>query len=407
MRPLSQGLLFFARKVYKHLFLKIPMHKRGQLSESALHYLIIMVCVGVILSVGYYSFSSVQDRLCKTELSKFQLDFKGIDREIGEGSVEQKEFSIPCDADEVYFVDSKSAKAEYFANPLIRDAVNSSVEKNIFVVKDGQVEGSFFAGELQMSYPGYSCLVPRSGEVEVFAEGRGNGVSIVPGCYQTECTLIPQKIPQDEAQQILNDFSEFYCERCPTDIFNEVDDYVQTLQNLNMYRRYTYCPDTGKTKVEIIISPKDERIIRNFRFYEYIPKECVASLNETLESLSIVGEVFVQDDPLLMWQFDTIDGETVIEYTLNKSMSREDCEELIKGLGIAEAIQPEETEDVLDPEIDTLPTQTLTMNQGDTEIFSLNDYVDDDTALSEEIEWEVVGTPLSLEVEIGDSEGAP
>jgi len=66
--------------VFKFQFLRKDMHKRGQLSESTLHYLIVLVCVAIILGVGYYSFSSVSDRLCKTESSKFQLDVKGIDR---------------------------------------------------------------------------------------------------------------------------------------------------------------------------------------------------------------------------------------------------------------------------------------------------------------------------------------
>jgi hypothetical protein len=378
------------------------MSQRGQLSESALHYLIILVCVAAILGVGYYSFSSVQDRLCKTELSKFQLDVKGIDREVGEGSLVEKDFDIPCDADEVYFVDSKKAKAEYFANNIIKDAVASSTEKNVFVVKDGEVSSSFFAGELEMAYPGYSCLVPRSGEVEVFAEGKGRGVEITPGCYQTECTLIPQDVPADEAQQILHDFFMFDCERCPTNVLSEVEDYSQTLQNLNMYRRYIYCPDTGKTKIEIIISPKDDRVIKNFRFYEYIPKECVASLNETLESLSVIGEVFVQDDPLLMWQFDTIERETVIEYTLNKSMSREDCEELIQGMGIAELLQEEGIEDHYAPTIDEFDDEVLVMNGDETQSVSLNDFVHDDVSIDQEIVWEITPTPQFLDVRIED-----
>jgi hypothetical protein len=382
------------------------MHKRGQLSESVVHSLVVLFVTSVVLSIGYYSFVSVENRICKTGLSKLQLDVKGIDRELGTGSVEKKSFEIPCDAEEVYFVDYAKTKAEYFSNPLIRDAIASGTEKNVFVVKKGKVEGSFYAGELQLAYPGYSCLVPKSGAVEVFAEGKGEGVDIIPGCYQVECTLIPQKIPTDEAQQILNEFFNFDCERCPTDVLKDVQDYQRTLENLNVYRRYTYCPDTGFTKVEIIISPK-EGVARNFRYYEYIPKECVDDLNAYLESLTIEGEVFVQDDPLLMWQFDEVAEETIIEYTLNKSMAREDCNELIQGLGIAEMVQEEEVEDALEPEIDNLPDQTLTINQGETEAFSLNDYVNDDTTLSGDICWEIVDEPQYLEVDIDDAGDCP
>ena len=371
------------------------MHKRGQLSESALHYLIVMVCVGAVLGIGYYSFSSVQERLCKTELSKFQLDFKGIDREIGEGSVEQKEFSIPCDADEVYFVDSKKAKAEYFANPLIRDAVTSSVEKNIFVVKDGKVEGSFFAGELQMAYPGYSCLVPRSGEVEVFAEGKGKGVEIIPGCYQVECTDIPVVPDDDEAREILDQFLEFDCPLCPADVAEIIDnmnDYRNALQKMKVIRRYTYCPDTGLTKVEIILSPELKKRLRNFRFFEYIPKECIQDLNDFLEETFGGGATatFSDPDPLLMWQFDELDEETTLSYTLNTEFN-ESCRDIIAGIGIPEIVEDAEIPITPltnnPPQITSLPAPLILQARTSKIDMYMNGYVDDDHDPDTDLVW--------------------
>ncbi len=405
------------QNLFKPYFLRAVMLKRGQLSESAVHYLIVMVCVAVILGIGYYSFSSVQNRLCKTESSKFQLDVKGIDREVGDGSLIEKEFSIPCDADEVYFVDTKKAKPEYFANPLIKDVIESKTEKNVFVVKDGKIESSFNAGDLQMAYPGYSCMVPRSGKVDTFAEGKRGGVDIIPGCYQVECTDIPEEVSPTDAKDILGEFLKFYnenpgsCAACPIDL-QSIDTLLdelniqQVAKNLNIYRRYTYCPDTGITKVEIIIKPQEGKVVKNFRYYETIPKDCVDDLNTYLETLTIDGEVYVKGDPLLMWQFDEIDGEKTIEYTL-KGFSQADCLEKIQGLGLGEKVQEVNMPDADPPTIDILPDQLLTLNEGETTLFSLNNYVSDDKTPRDQISWEIQGNPNKVIVKVMDTAPKP
>ena len=375
------------------------MQKRGQISDTAMRYIIIVVVLIAIQGIGYYSFTSVREKMCTTDLGRFQIDAQTLSQEISDGSVEKKSFFVPCDVDEVYFVDSDEVKETYFANPFIRESIESKSEANVFLIKDGQVKESFNMGELDFPFPGYTCMESAGSSFEFFAQGKGRGLSLVPGCYQKDCTLIPQDIGQSQAQKILNEFFTFDCERCPTDILNEVQDYSRTLENLNVYRRYTYCPDTGYTKVEIIISPKEEgQVARNFRYYEFIPKECISDLNAYLESLSIEGEVFVQDDPLIMWQFDEITEETILEYTLNKTMMQQNCSEIIQGLGIAEMTQEEEVDDSLPPEIEELPNQTLVINQGETEAFSLNDFVDDDTTLSEDIEWTIDPTPQHFDV---------
>jgi len=84
---------------------------------------------------------------------------------------------------------------------------------------------------------------------------------------------------------------------------------------------------------------------------EYIPKECLSSLEEYLsETLGDTSDYVVETkgDPLIMWDFgkskDGGDGKTikknkeiVLEYELNKLL-KEDCQKALEGLGIGEII---------------------------------------------------------------------
>ena len=93
---------------------------------------------------------------------------------------------------EIYFFDiSKNISLNIFNKiPELKDSVKSGIKDNLFLVKDNKVKSSFFAGNLELEYPYFECLVPKNDRIEFFLEGKGKAVEVIPGCEQLECTLL-------------------------------------------------------------------------------------------------------------------------------------------------------------------------------------------------------------------------
>ena len=86
--------------------------------------------------------------------------------------------------------------------PVMQDSLKSQ-SSNVFLVKENEVKHSFYAGNLEMIYPYYTCFVPKFDKISFFSEGVGNSVKIASACNQPECTSIPIDISPDEAKNII------------------------------------------------------------------------------------------------------------------------------------------------------------------------------------------------------------
>lgn len=316
------------------------MKKRGQIRGEAIKYILIALVIIVIQFVGYKFFTTLREKQCQTELAKFEIDLKGLDKGIEFGSVDEREHDAPCDVDKIYFIDlDKEVPLDIFNKlPIIKDSLKSKVKKNVFLVKDNKILRSFYAGNLDFEYPYHTCFIPRSNKIYFFIESMGLKVKIIPGCTQPECTYIPTNISEEEARLIIADILNLAdCKYCPTNLGKEITDLRKALNNVNIFRKFKYCSETGITEVEIIIKPKEDTKLKNFRFYEYIPKECIEDLNQYLAE-NIEGEVHIEGDPLIVWQFDIIDEETTIDYKLSTKLT-ENCKRIIEGLGVVELVE--------------------------------------------------------------------
>jgi len=111
-----------------------------------------------------------------------------------------------------------------------------------------------------------------------------------------------------------------------------LDGYAAQLSKFAVSRRFSYCE--GITTVTITIAPDDR--LENFVFFENISKECVPDLELFLTEIFGGGKnikIAVRDDPLIVWAFEELDGETEVGYRLNISLS-EECRKQLDGLGI-------------------------------------------------------------------------
>ena len=313
--------------------------KKGEMYSSVIKYILMAFFSFIVLVAGFKGVSFIRDRACNAELAKFEIELSGIDKELRFGAKELKEFRIPCKTTQIYFFDlSKKINPEDFKDiPLMKNALATGSGKNVFIVDRGKVKKSFYAGNIETIYPYYLCLKPKFDKISFFAEGKGQSALLTGACGQSDCTVIPINITEEEAQRIIAEavYSQLGCEKCEYD--NNLKKIRSTKEKVELFRRFIVC--NGITKVEIIIKPQKGAEIKNFRYYEYIPKECVDDLSSYLQETGLEDKVIVQkNDPLIVWHFDEIEKETLLSYELAIELS-ESCRRIIEGLGVMQTIQ--------------------------------------------------------------------
>ncbi|MCH8003151.1 MAG: hypothetical protein IH934_00835 [Nanoarchaeota archaeon] len=350
------------------------MKKRGQ--GEVIKYVIIALTILAITFFGYKSLAVIQDKTCNAELAKFQIDLKNLDKTVKFGNVKEFTYRVPCNSNEILFFDlnqrDKIISSLTNLNPLIIDSIKSKVEKNVFVVRNNKILSSFYAGNLDIEFPNYICFLPKFEKIDFIVEGKGTSVSVVGGCLQPECTYFPVQLIEENVVGILNEAVGFDEEpdsdcgkqgksSCPSDVKDEFVKFLRTKENVNIFRKYEYCKETGKTNIEILIKPGKVLSNKEFRFYESIPKDCIDDLKKYL-STQIKGEVSIKYDPLIIWSFDDIKEEKKLRYILDTLLS-DDCRESIEGIGISNLLE-EDVEVTLpsDAEIDDKIKQYTNLN---------------------------------------------
>ncbi len=349
--PIDEELVNIIRKMKG--FEKRIMAKKAQFVGEIFKYMLIGVVSVTILFAGYKMIDVVKERTCKTEIAKFEIDLRNIDKSLRFGTKELKSHDVPCKVDKIYFFDlNKGINPEYFKEiPLLMDTLKTGGNNNVFLVKEGDVKRSFYAGNLEMVYPYHICFMPKFDKISFFIEGAGKSAKVASACDQPECTFIPINISEDEARRIIKEAIEFGCRNCPIELDKDFARIRLTRQNVEMFRKFTFCD--GITNVEIIIKPKKDVEVKDFRFYEFIPKSCIDDLNNYLAE-NVEGNVEIRGDPLIMWYFSDIGEEKKVSYKLSAELNDE-CKQAIQGLGVSQFIKAEEPKEELIKE-NTAPT---------------------------------------------------
>jgi len=360
--PIDEELVVAIRKI-KSVKKKMISSKKAQIIGEVFKYGMVGVVSIVILIAGYNMVNVVKERACKTEIAKFEIDLRNIDKSLRFGTKELQSYDVPCKVDKIYFFDlNKTINPENFKEiPIIKDTLKSKGNNNIFLVKEGDVKRSFYAGNLEMVYPYNICFLPKFDKISFFIEGAGKSAKIAAACNQPECTFIPIDISESDSREIIKEAFEFACPNCPKDFDKEIESIKLTRQNVEMFRKFSFCD--GITDVQIIIKPKKGLEVKDFRFYEFIPKNCIDDLENYLVE-NIEGDVDIKGDPLIMWHFEDLSEEQKISYKLSTELN-EECKKAIQGLGVTQFIKAEEPKEELikentAPTIGGLPDATVT-----------------------------------------------
>ncbi len=151
-------------------------------------YIFIIAAAAFIFSFGYKMVKLLNEKNCRTELANFEISLKELDKSLRFGAREQKSYSVPCGATQIYFFDrSKSIEPSDFKQiPILMDALRTGTN-NVFLVKGDGVLKSFYAGNLQIENV-YICLKPRDEKISLYIEGAGQSVEIKPAKGQLLCS---------------------------------------------------------------------------------------------------------------------------------------------------------------------------------------------------------------------------
>ena len=154
------------------------MEKRGQ--SRILVYVIITVVAVFILYLGYSIINSVVQEGDQVVLIQFKTKL-GADTEAFSsdiGSVEINKYKLPSNYDEICFVDLEDIDPSFLSDyPLIRDSVESGVEKNIFLI-GAKGQESFYVEDFQLYFPNFFCLDAKGKIVELKMTNRFGSIII-------------------------------------------------------------------------------------------------------------------------------------------------------------------------------------------------------------------------------------
>ncbi len=164
---------------------KMPESKRSQLMGNVFVYLFSLIVIALILIMGYKYISGTKDTMAKTDLALLKnniiSDIKAISSDYG--SSKKVSYSLP-NAELCLFDLSKKdmilANLPESFNPLIKDSLQSSVQKNAFVAGSSIFE-SYNIGEIEINEPYFKCFKPVAGKISFVIEGKGDKALILVG----------------------------------------------------------------------------------------------------------------------------------------------------------------------------------------------------------------------------------
>jgi len=354
------------------------MKKGGQIYGSLFRYLLIGLIAVMIILFGINAVNRVKTASCRTSLILLENNLKESVKNIYSdvGSVNEGDFKIPCNVDQVYFVDLERNMSRLFKSlyeyPLIKDAIKDNVEKNAFLVKNNKVVNSFYLGNIELQKPYFICSDTTRRNLALYLGGTGSSTEIVNKECALDCTFEVVDIDEETARKLLNDSikkaKEHDVNGFPTgDNFTELmNNFRETNQAVRIARRCNCGRKPGTTVVEILIKP--EGSVEHFKLIETIPKDFVDYLYDYLENMSGDYDYFkIISDPLIMWHFNEISTETIVKYTIDKDIL-EYCADAFKIVGVGVTVESENVsdEELLDEYVNS--PLTFVLPAGDVEI---------------------------------------
>ncbi|MBU1005346.1 MAG: hypothetical protein KJ561_05955 [Nanoarchaeota archaeon] len=332
------------------------MRKKAQMQSEVVRVFIAAIVIILALYFGIKGFNSVMDKKCQSDMILFEKDLSGSMSAIASqtGTVDQKQYSIPCKIDKVYFIDLNEELDEDFdpssdnENPEIKDSYDAHVEKNVFFMKDGKVTDSIYVPELTLKYPYYRCFdMLKRPRMDFYLEGYSGGANVVNKDDSANCGYIPVLMDDETVNaEIIEGKNTNTPDQATAAILragspNEINEDVakqmieKTKDNVFIGRKVDI-KKTG-TGIKIRIKPEKGKTASDFTYVESIPKGCIENLFDYFSydhiTMPEISDIF--EDPVIVWNFgdEQITDKKEVEYELT---SPEDCMRIINSLGFGD-----------------------------------------------------------------------
>jgi len=333
-----------------------PVFKNMKLKNKKIYLCLLLITLILLFVFGIRLFN---EKSCQTSLIQFESDLKESMSAISSqaGTVEGKQYPVPCKIDKVYFIDLNEELDSDFdpdednENIEIKDSYDAHVEKNVFFMKDGKVTDSLYVPELKLKYPAYRCFdMLKRPRIDFYLEGYSGGANVVNIDDSANCGYIPVEMWNESVNDDVlegrgvdpgsqND-ARSAIKRALDDptIKKRIED---TRKNVFIGRKVDI-KKTG-TGIKIRIKPEKGKTASDFTYVESIPKGCIELLTDYLaDNGDGSGKKIFDDypyidlinDPVIVWNFDEdIQDKKEVEYELT---SPEDCMRIINSLGFGE-----------------------------------------------------------------------
>lgn len=154
--------------------------KKGQVQAEVFIYILAVVITSAILLFGYVA---IRDFIQKGEQAAFIKLKTDMERDASSirsdfGTVRIKEYQIPSKYRQLCFVGEdriRQGNALSITDPIIKDSVQSKVQKNVFFMPDGT--DSIYVGPITAAND-FLCFDVVQGNVKMRLEGRGDKTEI-------------------------------------------------------------------------------------------------------------------------------------------------------------------------------------------------------------------------------------
>lgn len=160
---------------------------KGQVNQVFI-YLVAILIIGVIALVGARSIGSLLDDKCTVDLVRFEDRIvQSIDVNNDFGAINVEDYSTPCNYNRICLVDASILGEEVIlpANlgstqrTLIQDSVMDSVNTNIFLLSDDEIQPSGFSAFLALEDPSVAlCSDAVAGKFSFKLTGQGRSTLV-------------------------------------------------------------------------------------------------------------------------------------------------------------------------------------------------------------------------------------
>ncbi|MFO7678224.1 MAG: hypothetical protein R6V50_07585 [Thermoplasmatota archaeon] len=153
------------------------MGKKGMVQGQTIMYVMGMIVVASILIFGFKSINSFRQQGEDMQLIKFKQTIVDSVSDIAQeyNSVEPVDVRGVSGVRKLCFAsDASQVPSKYF---LIKDSMSSDAKDNAFLVSEGEMQDSFYAGKIEV-VGGFRCFNSTGGRISFTLKGLGDKVEI-------------------------------------------------------------------------------------------------------------------------------------------------------------------------------------------------------------------------------------